>query len=455
MLETSHRLPGWSAPLFRDGPHYRYIAIHGGRGSSKTATVARYIVHRCMHSGKPIRAIVARDFAKYLPESAMEAIQIAIRTWMPEHENEWETRSGVTKHLPTGSEIMYSGLELIGESFKGWENVSILWIEEAQTLKENTFNIIYPTIRAEDSQIILTWNPKERSEVAWKRFVLTERDDTLVFRVNYYDNPYLPDVIRKDIEQDAIHAPQTWQHIWLGEPDDEAAESKVLAYSTLLACVEAYESYADESKTPVDVGLDIADGGADMNSLVVRKGPSVVFRDEWRSLKAGHLTPTAARAANIANEHAAWRLVYDRTGVGSPILGSFSEMDWLDFPVRGVSFGEKPGGEDRMYDRRRTNSEAFMRRNSQMAFALRLRANRTMRLLAGEGIDPEDCLFINPQILKAEHFLADLSRPAWRMNTHGRIEIDKRDGEEKSPDAFDALCLAFARDSDNGLRARR
>lgn len=457
-LNTAQRLPRWSQELFERWPEFRYIAIYGGRGSSKTRTIARYILYRMIMAhwhGGACRVLVARDFHKDLPESAMRALRNAIKEWIPAYAHHFHITNEAITHLPSGGRIMFTGLELNERQFKGWEDINIMWIEEGETLKESTWNVVYPTImRNEGAQMIVTWNPLDRGETLWQRFVEFPRDGDYVKKVNYSDNPYLSSVALQDIRHAAKYEPYTYRHLYLGEPDDEG-ESKVLNYSQLVACMHAFEEYGRLYRNPTDVGLDIADGGADLNSLVVRRGPSVVFRDEWRTEKAGYMTPTAERAVQTARKYRAYSLRYDRTGVGSPILGIFRSMDDIKFQIRGVSFGEAPGGADRIYDHRRTNAEAFLRRNAQMGIALRLRANRTMRLVNQDpDVNPEDCLFIWPGLLHVKHFIAECSRPAWRMNTHGRMEIDKRDGNEKSPDSFDALCLAFARDSDRGLRAR-
>ena len=101
-----------------------------------------------------------------------------------------------------------------------------------------------------------------------------------------------------------------------------------------------------------------------------------------------------------------------------------------------------------------TNKDRFARRNIQMAFAVRHRARRTVRLLAGEDIDPNACLFIDPDMPHVEEYLEEMVRPIWRDNpTTGRTELDKRGKEnEKSPDRFDATCFAFAADSEDGIR---
>ena len=138
----------------------------------------------------------------------------------------------------------------------------------------------------------------------------------------------------------------------------------------------------------------------------------------------------------------------------------------VEYQTTAITFGQSPGGKDAMFRRNRTNGETFSNRAMQMAWNLRLRAQRTVQLLHGEpGIDPSTCLFIDPALGKGgadspklETYLAILSRPLWREDqTSGKLALDKRaktHGEDPdSPDEFDATCLAFARDSDSGLRA--
>ena len=66
-----------------------------------------------------------------------------------------------------------------------------------------------------------------------------------------------------------------------------------------------------------------------------------------------------------------------------------------------------------------------------------------------------ECLFIRDDIPATGDVPGGTVRADPRVNpTTGKWELDKRGGDEnaKSPDRFDAACLAFSRDSDNGLR---
>ena len=77
--------------------------------------------------------------------------------------------------------------------------------------------------------------------------------------------------------------------------------------------------------------------------------------------------------------------------------------------------------------------------------------------MQGDGeVDPTRCLFISTDIKDLDNFMAQLSQPEWRDNDFtGLTEIDKTGDENKeSPDKYDGTVLAFARDSETGLRVR-
>ena len=102
-------------------------------------------------------------------------------------------------------------------------------------------------------------------------------------------------------------------------------------------------------------------------------------------------------------------------------------------------------GPDIAYEVGRPNKQVFARLNAQMADALRLRGNRTVRLLNGDhSIDPMTCLFIRDDLPDLETYLEEMSRPIRRIRPDsGKWEIEKAPDGEDSPDDFDSTCLAF------------
>ena len=122
------------------------------------------------------------------------------------------------------------------------------------------------------------------------------------------------------------------------------------------------------------------------------------------------------------------------------------------YPVIGVNFGAAVEGANTEFVRGQTNAQYFARRNSQLAWTLRLRATRTKRLMDGEEIDLDTCLVINPAIEGLEGFLAQLAQPEYDQTSTGKVEIVKGPKDAPNPDRFDASCLAVSHDSRSGLR---
>ena len=451
------QVPTWAQPLYQ---HFRYKILYGGRASGKTWQVAIALVVQSF--AEPLRVICVREHKSALRLSAKPAIEEAISlTKLPgfrvgreeiRHENgSWFSFEGAS----TSTE----------EDIKGWEGVHRCWFEEAHRMSERSRRLIYPTIfRRKESQFWATFNPRLRSDPIYRDFVSGAwgEDSRYVCHVNYSGNPWLPEgeeELRREWEK---HDPITYPTEWLGIPDDADAEKHILTYGVLLKCVKAYDLYAQrQTDTLVDAGLDVADAGKNYNAMCVRRGAAIEHIEKWPAEQAGYLAPTAARADRIAGEYKVWVISFDAGGVGSAMRGEFARLadgrSQHTYSTRGVSFGGAVGGPGRIYLRGRTNEQMFNKRNIQMGWSLRMRAQNTIRLLNDEpDIDLDTCLFINPKIPRLEEYLADLTQPVWRDNpVTGKTEMDKR-GEEglaESPDMYDATALAFARDSDSGLRA--
>ena len=449
-------LPEWARPF---AAHRRYKSARGGRASGKTWTFARLIAARA--ANEPIRVACGREFQSSIKVSAKPALEIAIRQLGLSDRFVVQEQ---TIRGRNGSFFFFRGLERNRDEIRGWEDVDLVWVEEAQRLSEESARVLIPTIRKPGSELWFSWNPKYRSDWAWRRFVLSGRPDDLSVVVNYNDNGYrrrrdgewvswLPPEADDERRYDRRFNPDLYAHIWEGHPDDTGAERKLLPYAMLSDCVEAYGKYAEQATGMTEVGLDVADTGVDMNAVVVRRGPCVEYVDEWR---AKIISETSWRAHGVAAEHGATRLYYDAGGPGAGVRSDFAKMADRPYVVRPELFGGRVKGKAVRFSYRVANEEFFARRNAQMGWALRLRAQATGRLLAGEDVDIDRCLFISPKIRQLEKFLAQMTQPAWRENpVTGKTELMKRDEEkEPSPDMYDACALAFAHDSEHGLKAR-
>ena len=443
VLLASVHLARWAHRFLQPA---RYKSARGGRGSGKTWAFAFILVYLCYTS--TIRAVICRQFASDVDKSAKLAVEGAIRKMGLTRY--FKIRSRYIQCTKTGSYIFFAGIERNRENIRGWEDVDIVWVEEAQYMTQATARVLIPTIRKPGSQIWFSWNPENRTDWVWRRFVTNPREGDVSALVNWRDNPWFPDELEEERKSDKIYDPDVYQWIWEGRPNDTGEAQKVLPFRLLEICSEAYRQGRHHGIVGrVECGLDIAESG--MNALVARRGPSIIHARAWRSDSIGM---TARSSDSYARESGAMRLYYDVGGMGVGVRSYFREMSGRPYQVRPELFGGSVRGPKTEFSYRVLNSEFFARRNAQMAWALKLRAQNSGRLMVGEAVNPAQCLFIDPTIDDFDDFLAQMNQPTYSENLTGKTVIDKVPDGDPSPDKFDASCLAFARDSDNGLRAR-
>lgn len=119
----------------------------------------------------------------------------------------------------TGSVFLFAGLSNnTVESIKSFEGIDIAWVEEAQTVSERSWEILVPTIRNPDSEIWISMNPELETDPTYKRYVLNAKQlgDYICEQVNFYDNPYFPEVLRIEMETLKAADQDAYNHVWLG-----------------------------------------------------------------------------------------------------------------------------------------------------------------------------------------------------------------------------------------------
>lgn len=116
-----------------------------------------------------------------------------------------------------GSNIIFRGMQSFNaETIKSLEGYDLAWVEEAQTLSQHSLDLLRPTIRKEASELWFSWNPRHRTDPVDAFFRKRPPPDAVSVFVNWPDNPWFPDVLRKDMEQDRINDPEVAEHIWDG-----------------------------------------------------------------------------------------------------------------------------------------------------------------------------------------------------------------------------------------------
>jgi phage terminase large subunit len=204
--------PEWCVPLLEKK---RYKGAKGGRGSGKSHFFAECVVEEMILN--PNTSIVCiREIQKSLKFSAKKLIESKIEDLKVPHLFEitlTEIRAKKGKGI-----ILFQGMQdHTADSIKSLEGFDRAWVEEAQSLSKRSLQLLRPTIRAEGSEIWFSWNPDKATD-AVDDFFNNKSDDMICVHVNSEDNPFLPETLKKERENDRIRlSPEDYDHIWNGK----------------------------------------------------------------------------------------------------------------------------------------------------------------------------------------------------------------------------------------------
>lgn len=203
------KTPRWSVPLLAPK---RYKGAKGGRSSGKSHFVAELLVEEHVRD-KDLQSVCIREIQRSLKFSAKKLVEDKIRALGVSHLFEI-TLTEIRRIGGTGIIIFQGMQDHTADSIKSLEGFNRAWVEEAQSLSARSMELLIPTIRRDDSEIWFTWNPDQPSDAVEQLF--EDNEDSVVVHVNYTDNPWCPEVMKKQAEWQRKHDYEKYVHIWLG-----------------------------------------------------------------------------------------------------------------------------------------------------------------------------------------------------------------------------------------------
>lgn len=189
----------------------RYRVLYGGRGGAKSWAVARALLIKAAKS--PLRILCAREFQTSIRDSVHKLLsdQIVALGLIELFEITQAAIRGVN-----GSEFAFVGLKNNVANVKSYEGIDICWVEEAQTVSRNSWNVLIPTIRKEGSEIWITFNPELETDETYQRFVVKPPDNAVVQKINWSDNPWFPDTLKMEKESLKARDLTAYNQVWEG-----------------------------------------------------------------------------------------------------------------------------------------------------------------------------------------------------------------------------------------------
>lgn len=211
MTTARIELPPKLIPVFQGEARYR--GAYGGRGSGKSFSFALMAAVRGY--AEPLRILCCRELQTSIKDSVHAELAAAIQScdWLNDHYQIGESYI----RGKNGTEFLFKGLRHNYQQIKSTSGINICWVEEAETVSEQSWKNLIPTIRAPGSEIWLTWNPEDEDSPTNRRFVIDPPPNSNIAKLNYCDNPWFPPELEQERLNDLKRDPAFYAHVWEGE----------------------------------------------------------------------------------------------------------------------------------------------------------------------------------------------------------------------------------------------
>ena len=400
----------------------RYKLYYGGRAGGKSFAFADALI--TLATSKTLLIACVREVQNSIKDSVYKLLSDRIHFYGLD--GDYRFYEDRIVNLRNKSKFIFKGiLESHAQNIKSLEGVDICWCEEAQKISQKAWEILDPTIRKPNAEIWLSLNREEEADPVWKALALKPDEDTIVRKVNYYDNPYCPDNMKKLALKTKAQNYDEYLHVWEGEPRREAANH-------LIGRTEVYRAMESNvtvlrDMAPLIIGVDVARFGDDMTAVCLRRGRQVLSLKTYAKLdvvQVAHLV-----AGQIAEQQPA-RVCIDVGGLGAGVFDVLTADGFFEV-IEAVNFGEKA-----------ENPERFVNRRAEMWSRLKdwLTSPLPVKLPNIEGL------------------VEDLTAPQILYDSLGRLQLEAKGDIKKrighSTDLGDALALTFAVQNEKFLLRR-
>lgn len=191
----------------------RIKAAEGGRGGGKSVAFSAILL--AIGMDKPLKILCGREYQNSISESVKSLLDKHIDNYG--FDGFYESLNSEIRGN-NGTQFIFHGFNHKPHKIKSLDDVDICWVEEANTLSQESLEYLLPTIRNEDSELWFTYNRRDEHEPVHDMVIERKGKDALHINVNWFDNPFFPDVLKLEMERDRERDPAKYQHIWEGHP---------------------------------------------------------------------------------------------------------------------------------------------------------------------------------------------------------------------------------------------
>ena len=189
--------------LFKPAP---YKIFHGGRGATKTWDFARASL--LLGANRPLTVLHAREFQHSIKESVHKLLSTQIEPLGLD--GIYEVQETEIFNPYNGTRHVFAGIRNNIHAIKSMEGIDLAIVYEATFISQKSWEVFEPTIRCDPprgpfgqgSEIWIEFNPELASDYTYKNYVADPPKGAVVVEVNWRDNPWFPEILRR--QKDAL-----------------------------------------------------------------------------------------------------------------------------------------------------------------------------------------------------------------------------------------------------------
>jgi phage terminase large subunit len=171
------------------------------------------------NAGTTGQVVCGRQFMNSLEDSSLEECKRAIEE-EPFLAAYYELGEKYIKSRDGRIWFTFVGLDRNIASIKSKGRILLLWVDEAEPVTDEAWDVVIPTLREEGSdwnaELWVTWNPRRKTAAVEKRFRQTSNPLCKVVSLNWKDNPKFPALLERTRLNDQRERPEQYDHVWEG-----------------------------------------------------------------------------------------------------------------------------------------------------------------------------------------------------------------------------------------------
>lgn len=211
------KFPKKAKCLFRPAP---YKVFRGGRGSAKSWSFCRALL--IIGTTRPLFILCTREVQNSIDESVHKLLSDQITAMGLDHFYQVFDTEIRGKN---GTRFAFAGLKNQFRKIKSYEAIDICAVFEATFISDPAWETLLPTVRrdpphgpfGQGSEIWIEYNPELDTDATHKRFALNPPEGAISIEMNYVDNPWFPQILRKQMEEMKAKDYDNYLTVWMGK----------------------------------------------------------------------------------------------------------------------------------------------------------------------------------------------------------------------------------------------